>query len=111
MTVPRSRRFIHETISSGGFNNTKGTLAGTTAGTISYYEPIQQTGMKFFLAYLSGYENASGTAQTIAFPQAFTQSPQILQDGTAGSSVSASTLTLPISMGAAVTGWIVIVGF
>jgi len=96
---------------ASSFDNTSGSLAGTTAGTITYYEPIRQVGLKYFIAYLNGYENTTGAAQMITFPLAFGHSPQILQDGTAGASVSASTLTLPISMGAPVTGWIVIVGF
>ncbi len=98
-------------VAAAAFNNTSGTLTGTTAGTVTYYEPIRQAGLKVFVAYLNGYRNSTATAQTITFPQAFTDSPQILQDATAGASVSATTLTLPASMGAIVSGWLYVVGF
>ncbi len=93
------------------FTNVSGSLAGTTAGSITYYEPIQQPGYKVFIAYLNGYQNNTGVAQTITFPQSFTNSPAIITDGTGGSTVNATTLTLPTGMGAPVTGWIYIVGF
>jgi hypothetical protein len=87
------------------------TLTGTTAGTVVYHHPIQGSSWKLGQFYLNGYQNNTGTAQTITFGSAYTNLPAILKDDTSGGmSVNRTTLTLPINMGSPVTGWIYIAG-
>jgi hypothetical protein len=86
-------------------------LAGTTAGTAVSVMPFQDPNYKKMVVELTGYENTTGTAQTIAFPTAFTAAPVIVHDDSGGASVSTTTLTLPASMGATKTGWIIVEGF
>ena len=88
------------------------TLTGTTAGSIVWSQPFQSGSFKKFVGYASGYENTTATAQTITFPTAFTHTPIITANGT-GMTLSASTtaLTLPASMGATASGFIIIEGF
>ncbi len=91
---------------------TQAELSGTTAGKAKSSQPFVGGTYKRFLVYLEGYKNASGTAQTIAFPVAFQKEPLILsQPASFGATVSTTTLTLPTAMGAAVTGWIVVEGY
>lgn len=71
------------------------TLTGTTAGSIVSTMPMQGV-YKKFVAYASGYENNTTTAQTITFPVAFSNPPVILTN-TTGLSVTASTTTLTIN--------------
>lgn len=47
------------------------TVNGTTAGTAQLYEIFQGT-FKMILLVMNGYQNASGTEQTIALPTPFT---------------------------------------
>jgi len=86
------------------------TLTGTTAGSVIWNMPYQGTGYKKAIFYLNGYENTTTTAQTITFPTAFTYTPYII---TSISGVSATTtaLTLPTSMTATATGYIIVEGF
>jgi hypothetical protein len=87
-------------------------LAGTTAGKAISSQPLAGTSFKRFLVFLEGCENTGGTAQTITYPIAFTKTPLILSQPTSfGATVSTMKLTLPTSMGAAVTGWIVVEGY
>ena len=92
--------------------STQTTLTGTTAGSIVWSQPFQSGSYKKFIGYASGYENTTATAQTITYPTAFTETPIITANGT-GMTLSASTtaLTLPASMGATVSGFIIIEGF
>ncbi len=93
-------------------SNAQATLNGTTAGAAVSSQPEVGSSYKKFIVYLNGYENTSGVAQTIAFPVAFSHAPYIAeQPGSFGASVSATTLTLPTSMGSPVTGWIVVEGY
>ncbi len=95
------------------------TLNGTTAGSAIYSMPFKSHtnfgvdvgSFQKFILFLNGYRNSTGTAQTITWPNRFTNSPAILKDDSGGSTVSTTTLTLPISMGAPVTGWIIIEGY
>jgi hypothetical protein len=99
--------------SGNQFNNaTQTTLTGTTAGTIVWSEPQQGSAYKKFVGYANGYENTTATAQTITFPTAFVNAPIILGNST-GMTLTAitTTLTLPASMSATATGWIIIEGY
>lgn len=88
------------------------TLNGTSAGTAVSSQPFIGANFKKVLVYLNGYENTTGAAQTITYPVAFTHTPNISFQPTAfGATVSTTVLTLPTSMGAPVTGWIVLEGF
>lgn len=86
-------------------------LNGTTAGTATSAQPFSGPFYKKVIVYLAGYENVSATAQTITFPTAFTNPPYLAHDDSGGATVNATTLTLPASMGATKTGWIVVEGF
>ena len=94
-----------------GINGSPFVIVGTTAGDAYCAQPFFGTVYGKALCYLAGYENATATAQTWSFPTAFTQMPWLAQDATAGASVSATMLTLPASMGSAVTGWVVVNGW
>jgi len=86
------------------------TLTGTSAGSVIWNMPYQGTGYKKAIFYLNGYENTTATAQTITFPTAFTYTPYVI---TSISGVSATTtaLTLPASMTATATGYVIVEGF
>ena len=86
------------------------TLTGTSAGSVIWNMPYQGTGYKKAIFYLNDYENTTATAQTITFPTAFTYTPYVI---TSISGVSASTtaLTLPTSMTATATGYVIVEGF
>jgi hypothetical protein len=94
-----------------GINAAIKTLSGSTAGTVMFSMPFAGLAYKKFLAYLNGYQNSTGTPQTIAFPVKFTQAPALATDVTKGSSASTTSLALPPSMAAPVTGWVIVEGF
>lgn len=85
------------------------TLAGTSGGSFIWVQDNQGTG-KRFIGRFQTYENTTATAQTITFPTAFTYTPHIVYDASGGASVSTTTLTLPASMGSAVSGVITVEG-
>ncbi|MEM3862179.1 MAG: hypothetical protein QW203_06850 [Thermoplasmatales archaeon] len=90
------------------------TLTGTTAGTAIWSQPHGGTNssIKKVIIYLNGYENTTTTAQTISFPYPFTYTPIITsQPSSFSATVTTTTLTLPTSMTAPVTGWVIIEGF
>jgi len=88
------------------------TLTGTTAGSIVYSMPEQGSSYKKFIAYASGYENDTTTAQTISFPVAFVNTPYV---ATAPSGLISSTTTTSITLASGTTttytGWIIIEGY
>jgi len=86
------------------------TLAGTTAGSAIWNMPYQGSGYKKVIVYLNGYENTTTTAQTITFPTAFTYTP-IVTTSISGVSASTTALTLPASMTATATGYVIVEGF
>jgi len=86
------------------------TLTGTTAGSVIWNMPYQGTGYKKAIFYLNGYENTTTTAQTITFPTTFTYTP-IVTTSISGISASTTALTLPASMTATATGYIIVEGF
>jgi len=93
-------------------NTSQNTLTGTTAGSIIWSQPLQGSALKLVVLYASGYENTTTTAQSITFTTAFTNTPATLVNTTGMSiTVSATGVTLPASMTAAATGWIIIAGY
>jgi len=48
-------------------------LNGSTAGTATLYQPLNGT-LKLVMAYLNGFRNGGGSAQTLAIPTPFTTS-------------------------------------
>jgi len=93
-------------------NTSQNTLTGTTAGSIIWSQPLQGSALKLVILYASGYENTTATAQSITFTTAFTNTPATLVNTTGMTiTVSATRVTLPASMTAAATGWIIIAGY
>jgi len=88
------------------------TLTGSTAGTITYSMPTAEGAYKKFVAYASGYENDTTTAQTITFPTAFINTPYVV---TAPSGLISSTTTTSITLASGTTttytGWVIIEGY
>jgi hypothetical protein len=100
------------TVSSLNPNTTQNTLTGTSAGSIVWSQPMQGSALKLVILYASGYENTTTTAQSITFTKAFTNTPAVLVNTTGMTiTVSATGVTLPASMTAAATGWIIIAGY
>lgn len=87
------------------------TLTGTTAGTALWSQPYTAPSFKKVLVRLAGYQNSTATAQTVTFPTPFVNAPYLAKDDSGGATASTTTLTLPASMGATVTGWVVVEGF
>lgn len=93
-------------------NASSTTLSGTTSGSAIYVMPEQGSAYKKFIVYLDAYENTSTTAQTISFATSFSYTPEVSANGTGTTvSVSTSELTLPASMSAAASGFIIVEGF
>jgi len=100
------------TVSSLNPNTTQNTLTGTSAGSIVWSQPMQGSALKLVILYASGYENTTTTAQSITFTKAFTNTPAVIVNTTGMSiTVSATGVTLPASMTAAATGWVIIAGY
>jgi hypothetical protein len=96
---------------SGGGSTRQTTLAGTTAGSFLWSMPGEGSSYKRFVGHYTGYNNASATAQTVTYPVPFTQPPKITTNDGPSGSTSATTLTLPASMGTPVSGWIIVEGY
>jgi hypothetical protein len=93
-------------------NTSQTTLTGTSAGSIIWSQPLQGSALKLVILYASGYENTTTTAQSISFTKAFSNTPATLVNTTGMTiTVSATGVTLPASMTAAATGWIIIAGY
>jgi hypothetical protein len=88
------------------------TLSGTTAGSIIWDMPFQGSGYKKVVIFLNGYENDTTTAQTITYPTAFLNAPNIYNPQ-AVPGVTATTTTFSIAPDSATiyTGWIILEGF
>lgn len=86
-------------------------LAGTTAGTATYSQSGATPWDKRTVVYLSGYENTTATPQTITFLVPYNNAPAVIQDATGTAAASATVLTLPASMSAPVTGYIILEGY
>ena len=93
-------------------NTTQNTLTGTSAGSIVWSQPMQGSALKLVVLYANGYENTTTTAQRITFTKAFTNTPAVIVNTTGMSiTVSAAGVTLPTSMTATASGWIIIAGY
>jgi hypothetical protein len=90
---------------------TQTTLAGTTAGAAVSSQPANLANYKKFIVFLNGYENTTGTPQTIAYPVAFTQTPVFTDNSDPPCTATSTTLTLPASMSAPTTGFAVLEGY
>jgi len=89
-----------------------GSLAGETAGSVSYSE-INLGGIKIAMAYFNGYENDTTTNQTITFPIAYGNTPEIVVGNSTLPTLSASTTELTITAPDATTtytGFALIIG-
>ena len=95
----------------GGGSTRQTTLTGTSAGTFVWSMPQEGSGYKRFVGHYTGYENTTATAQTISYPVAFALPPKITTNDGPSGSTGTSVLTLPASMGSAVTGWIIVEGY
>ena len=73
-----------------------GSLAGETAGSVSYSE-INLGGIKITMVYFNGYENDTTTNQSITFPIAYGNTPEIVIGNSTLPTLSASTTTLTIT--------------
>lgn len=73
-----------------------GSLSGETAGSISYSE-INLGGIKITMVYFNGYENDTTTNQSITFPIAYGNTPEIVIGNSTLPTLSASTTTLTIT--------------
>jgi hypothetical protein len=73
-----------------------GQLAGTTAGTVTYFQPQISGSAKTFTGNFSRYENNTATNQTITFPAPFTKTPVVSINNTT-LTVAATTTTLTIT--------------
>jgi len=88
------------------------TLTGSTAGSITYSMPTAEGAYKKFVAYASGYENDTATAQTISFPVAFVNTPYVATAPSGLiSSISTTGITLASGTTTTYTGWIIIEGY
>jgi YVTN family beta-propeller protein len=88
------------------------TLTGSTAGSITYSMPTAEGAYKKFVAYASGYENDTTTAQTISFPVAFTNTPYVVTaPSSLISNISTTGITLASGTTTTYTGWIIIEGY
>ena len=76
--------------------NTSGSLTGTTAGTVTYRQ-IDLGGVKVMVLYFNGYENDTTTNQTITFPIAYGDTPEIVVGNSTLPTLSASTTALTIT--------------
>lgn len=74
----------------------QGSLAGTTAGTVSYFE-FNLGNIKIFVAFFNGYENDTTTAQTISFPIGFANAPTVIAGNSTLPALTASTTVLTIT--------------
>jgi hypothetical protein len=90
---------------------TRQSLSGSTSGTAVSGFDEYATNHKKFKVYLNAYYNSGTPAQTITFPYSFADTPAIIyQPSSFGATTTKTVLSLPASMGAAATGWIIIEG-
>lgn len=101
-------------VTAGGVNpsNAVTSIAGTTAGTIYWVMPFQGSGYKKAIVFLDAYENDTATAQTITYPTAFVQVPNVTNPGAVpGVSTTATTLSIDPDTTTAYTAWLVVEGY
>lgn len=108
---PISKKMTTAQIGLLAGSQAQSTLNGTTAGTAISSQPFQGAGYKKFIVRLSGYNNTTGSPQTIAFPTGFTLTPVITVNSLPVCSVSTTQLTLPASMSGPISGWVIVEGY
>lgn len=99
---------------SGAINSSMGpaSFAGTTAGTVYWTMPFQGSGYKKVVVFLNAYENSTTTAQTITYPTAFADTPNIYNPGAVpGVTTTTAVLSLNPNTTSTYTGWLVVEGF
>ena len=92
--------------------NTSGSLAGTTAGTVTYRQ-IDLGGVKVMVLYFNGYENDTTTNQSITFPIAYNNAPTVAVGNSTLPAFTTSTTALTITAPDATTvytGFVLIIG-
>jgi len=94
-------------------NISQSTLSGTTAGSIVYSMPFQGSSYKKFIAYASGYENDTTTAQSITFPVFFSTVAGITYNSTGLNITNSLTDLIIIAPDSTTTytGMIIVEGF
>ena len=104
-------------LTSMDLNINQTTLAGTTAGNITWNMPFgndvgtENPCYRKVVLIFNGYENSSTTAQTITFSSPFQQNNIISANSTSlVFGLSLTTLTMPTSMTGAVSGVLIIEG-
>lgn len=94
-------------------NATPTSVAAPTSGTVQYSQPFAGAAYKEATFYCAAYENDTTSAQTIAFPTAFT-TPPIVSRNTSGLTVKADTTSLTLTAPDTTTpytGWITVEGW
>jgi hypothetical protein len=71
-------------------------ISGETSGSAAYME-INLGGIKITMVYFNGYENDTTTNQTITFPIAYGNTPEIVVGNSTLPTLSASTTALTIT--------------
>ena len=93
-------------------SSTINSFAGTTAGTVYWTMPFQGSGYKKVIVFLDGYENDTTTAQTITYPTAFSQTPNIYNPSAVpGITTTTTTLSIDPDTPTAYTAWIIVEGY
>jgi hypothetical protein len=115
-SIPYTDGGIAFSASDGSTQNLT-TVNGTTAGHAYWAEPTQGSGLISAYVNLVGYENTTGTAQTITLPLAFSTiaNTVVAKSGSCtGVTVAIgppTVITLPSSMGATLTGFCTVDGY
>ena len=87
-------------------------VTGTTAGSFTWVMPLQGSALKEVLIYFDGYENDTTTAQTVTYPTAFTDTPNIDNPSSVGGlSTDTTHLTINPDSTSKYTGWVKVWGF
>ncbi|SRR6266487_336304 len=93
-------------------NTAASTLSGSTAGTLTLYEPLRGSALKAALVYFSGFRNNGGSTQTLALPTAFVARSRLwcgdlpstgIQLTSSGSAVNIAVVTALASTGGTAT--------
>jgi hypothetical protein len=97
-------------LEAGIVDPTQTILDGITGGSAILSQPVQAPTYKKVICYLDAYENDSDVPQTITYPTPFVN-PPVFTVFIDGCSADINGLTLPSSMLASVTGFVVLEGY
>lgn len=86
-------------------------VTGTTAGSFTWVMPQQGSAAKEVLIYFDGYENDTTTAQTITFPTAFTDTPEVTGISVTGLTVDTTQVSIKPDVTTKFTGFVKVWGF